>query len=301
MIATTHYFPSSLKSLPVWGLWRIEKDEKGRDTKVPYSALYEGRASSMNPKTWSTFDKAQSRLDERPDYFNGLSLAISKEYGLIFIDIDHCVDEEGHLSEIASDIVGKCGDQFVELSQSGSGIHIIARGIIPRSFNNRKFGVEMYSDGRFCATTGNALFPNEPRENQAVIDSIFERYRTTKTEIKPVRTQNIALNNSDQWVIEHASRRGRFKDLYSGNWSLTYESQSEADLSLCLILAYWCNCNVDQMDRIFRTSKLYREKWKRTDYRESTLYTAINNCKETHSEYLERRRREDERIYHEMW
>jgi len=233
--------------------------------------------------------------------YNGIALAISKEHSLVFIDIDHCVDEEGQFSETASDIISLCKDQFVELSQSGTGVHVIARGTIPRNFKNSKTGVEMYSDKRFCAITGNAIFQNEPRENQPVIDEIFERYKTTKAEIKPARSQNIALNNSDQWIIEHASGHGKFKDLYLGRWSAHYESQSEADLSLCLILAFWCNCDVDQMDRIFRASGLYRNKWEREDYRTSTLSTAINICRETYSEYRERRSSEFERIYREMW
>lgn len=301
MIKTTKFIPSSLKTLPVWGLWRLEPDKSGRETKVPYSALYDGRASSTNPKTWATFDKALARLEERHDYYNGLSLSISKEYELVFIDIDHCVNEEGQLSVIASDIIGLCKDQFVELSQSGTGVHIIAKGAIPRNFKNSKTGVEMYSEKRFCAMTGDSIFQNEPRKNQPVIDEIFERYKTSKPELKPVRSQNIALSNSDQWVIEHASRRGKFSDLYLGRWSAKYESQSEADLSLCLILAFWCNCDVDQMDRIFRSSGLYRDKWEREDYRVSTIANAVNICRETYSEYRERRTKENERFYLEMW
>ena len=298
---TSKYIPSSLKTLPVWCLWRIEKDDKGRETKIPYSAKYDGRASSTNPKTWSTYELAQRKLSENPTEFNGLSLAISREHSLIFIDIDHCVDEEGHFSDIASEIIDQCRGQFVELSQSGLGVHIIAKGTIPRNFKNSKFGVEMYSEKRFCAMTGDAIFTNEPCENQSQIDDIFERYKTSKPEIKPVRSQNIALNNSDNWVIEQASKRGRFKDLYTGNWSYMYESQSEADLSLCMILAFWCNCNIEQIDRVFRTSGLYRPKWERSDYREATLSHAVNNCRETYSEYLERRKSDDERDYLKMW
>lgn len=301
MIKTTKYIPYSLRELRVWCLWRLEEDENGRKTKVPYSALYNGRASSANSKTWSTYEYTKSILEDHPSEYNGMSLAISKEHGLLFIDIDHCVDEEGQLSSIATDILGQCEDQFVELSQSGSGIHIIARGTIPRNFKNSKFGVEMYSDKRFCAMTGDAICPNEPCENQSVIDTIFERYKTSKSEINPVRSQNIVLNNSDNWVIEHAMNKEKFRDLYSGNWSFYYKSHSEGDLVLCTLLAFWCNCDVDQIDRIFRTSELYRPKWERSDYREATLSLAVNNCRETFAEYLERRRREDERAYLEMW
>lgn len=299
MIKTIDYFPESLKSLPVWMLWRLEPDTKGRETKVPYSARYDGRASSTNPNTWTVFDRAKSRLEERPDYYKGIALGVSSD--LVFIDIDHCVDEEGHFSDVASDIVGRCEDQFIELSQSGTGLHILMKGTIPRNFNNRKNGVEMYSSSRVVSMTGRAIRANDPHEDQSTVDYIFGRYKTSKSEIKPRKTEVSALQNDDRWIIEHASRRGRFDTLYHGRWSSLYDSQSEADLALCTILAFWCNYDADQIDRIFRTSDLYREKWERDDYRRDTIQNAINHCDGTLEEYLEERRINNERAFLEMW
>ena len=300
MIQTTNYYPESLKPLHVWCLWKLEPDKKtGKMTKVPKSALYDGNASSTNPDSWTTFDRAEAKLEENPDKYNGIALAVAD--GVIFIDIDHCVDEAGQLSETASDILSVCDTQFVELSQSGAGIHILARGTIPRNFKNSKNGVEMYSGKRFCSMTGNAICPNEPHENQAVIDAIFERYKTSKPEIKSLKRQISALQKDDRWIIERATRRGRFKELYLGNWSSMYESQSEADLALCSILAFWCDCDHVQMDRIFRASGLYRLKWERAAYRRDTLEKAICHCDETLSEFIERRNKEDERTYLKMW
>ena len=56
----------------------------------------------------------------------------------------------------------------------------------------------------------------------------------------------------------------KFRQLYyDGDWSgSAYGSQSEADLGLCNILAFWTGKNSVQMDRLFRRSKLFRaEKW----------------------------------------
>lgn len=287
------YYPESLKKLPIWALWRIEQDPKGRQTKVPYSPHYDGKASSSNPKTWGTFDQAVQKFRSRPGFYNGISIAISKDYGLVFIDIDHCVEEDGRLSETAFDIVGSFSHQFVELSQSRTGIHIIARGNIPRSFKNSQNGVEMYAEKRFCSLTGYAFEETDPTEEQPAIDYVFETYKTPEKEIKRVISQNSALQKDDRWVIDHASERGKFKDLYAGNWSAAgYNSQSEADLSLCMILAFWTDCDADQMDRIFRSSGLYREKWDRQDYRETTIQTAVSQCVESFSEYSCRMNRE---------
>lgn len=287
------YYPASLKDLPIWALWKLERDPKGRPTKVPYSPHYDGRASSTNPQTWGTFGEAVRKFESRPDYYNGVSLIISKNYGLVFIDIDHCIDGDGVMNETASDIVGSFGEQFMEFSQSGTGIHIITRGQIPKSFKNSQNGVEMYADKRFCALTGNVLFKGDPTEEQSVIDELYQRYKTPEKVKKSVRSKNRALNNSDQWVIDHATGRGRFDSLFAGNWeSAGYGSQSEADLSLCLILAFWTNCDPDQIDRIFRSSGLYRDKWDRDDYRNNTIQNAIDQCDETLPEFINRKNRE---------
>ena len=39
------------------------------------------------------------------------------------------------------------------------------------------------------------------------------------------------------------------------------KSHSEADAALCMILAFWCGGDEEQMDRIFRQSALIRDKW----------------------------------------
>lgn len=307
MKTNDRYFPASLKDLPIWALWRLETDSKGRLTKVPYSPNYDGRASSTNPKTWGTFAEAVRKYESRPDFYNGLALIISKEYRLVFIDIDHCVGDDGLLNETASDIVDSFSEQYMEFSQSGTGIHIITRGQIPKSFKNSQNGVEMYDDKRFVALTGNVwfggvMFREDPTEEQSVLDELYQRYKTPDKPKKSVRSKNKALNNSDQWVISHASGRGRFDSLFSGDWSSAgYGSQSEADLSLCLILAFWTACDPDQIDRIFRSSGLYRDKWDRDDYRTNTIQNAIDQCEETLPEFINRKNREGgERLDREL-
>ena len=301
------YYPETLKRFPIWTLWRLETDKNNRPTKVPYSPLYDGRASSTNPNTWGTFDQAVDKMKSRPNYYNGISIIISKDYGLVFIDCDHCLDGDGVMNDTVYSIVSSFHQkQYSVISQSGTGGQTIARGTLPKNFKNSQNGVEMYSDKRFCALTGNVLFNGDPTEEQSVIDELYQRYKTPERERKPVRTQTRALNNSDKWVIDHASGHGHFDDLFAGNWtSAGYNSQSEADLSLCMILAFWTDRNTDQIDRIFRQSGLYRDKWERNDYRENTLQNAVDLCDDTLSEYRHRENQEEgerlERELREQW
>ena len=69
----------------------------------------------------------------------------------------------------------------------------------------------------------------------------------------------------------------RFTALWSGD-TTGYPSQSEADLALCIRLAFWTQ-DVVQIDRLFRQSGLMRDKWdeKRGDqlYGERTITEAL--------------------------
>ena len=51
---------------------------------------------------------------------------------------------------------------------------------------------------------------------------------------------------------------------------------SSADLALCHRLAYWTKNDRDLIDRYFRQSGLMREKWNRSDYRNSTIEAAVS-------------------------
>lgn len=285
------YYPETLKTLPIWALWRIEADPKGRPTKVPYSAHSNRRASSIDPATWGTFSQVMNRFRTRPGFYNGISLMITKDYELVFIDIDHCIDDDGVMNETAADIIGAFSGQYIEYSQSGSGVHIITKGKIPRSFKNSRNGVEMYNDKRFCALTGDVLEEADPYVNQPAIDFVFKKYKTPEHIVKRVISQNTALQKDDKWVIERASsRNNKFSLLYSGNWQAAgYSSQSEADLSLCIILAFWTDGNTEQIDRLFRSSGLYRQKWDRDDYREATIQKALDCTIETYSSWTRRK------------
>ena len=76
-----------------------------------------------------------------------------------------------------------------------------------------------------------------------------------------------------------------FARYYDGDWTKPEDpnwSHSQADLSVCRRLAFFCRGDMEQMDRLFRDSGLYREKWdeRRGDgtYGELTMRKAIAGC-----------------------
>jgi hypothetical protein len=62
--------------------------------------------------------------------------------------------------------------------------------------------------------------------------------------------------------------------LYRGDRT-GYQSESEADQALLSALAFWTGPDPDQLDRLFRSSGLMRDKWERQDYRDRTIAKAL--------------------------
>jgi len=290
------FVPETLKALNNWCVWKLEQCRDGRNTKIPYSRTGH-KASSTNRASWNAFDTMTQYLSEKGNLYNGLGFMISN--GVVFIDVDNCRNYDGNLDERGKDVLSAFPESYAEISQSGQGIHILTRGTIPRSFNNRRVGIEMYNFGRFCAFTGNAIQALEPTEEQDALDFVFNKYstrtgNTISTYSEPLRTG--ISTHSDKWIISHASnitgQKGRdFRTLFSGD-SSAYDSPSEADSALCVLLAFWCDRDLGQMDRIFRQSGLYRKKWERQDYRVRTLTHAVQHIPESLSEWHQRHQKE---------
>ena len=292
------FFPNTLQALDNWVVWKRETRD-GKATKIPYSRTGH-KAASNNIQTWCSFAEITEYYSRKKDIYNGLGFMISD--GIVFVDVDHCISYDGAIDERGKDILAAFPESYAEISQSGRGIHIFTRGEIPKSFNNRKTGVEMYNFGRFCAITGNAIQALEPTEEQDGIFYVYNKYSnhsgtSVRTYSEPLQTG--ISTRSDRWIIAHArdiqGKRGRdFRTLFDGDIS-TYESASEADSALCTLLAFWCDRDQAQMDRIFRMSGLYRPKWERQDYRNRTLSHACEHIPESLTEYQRRMNREKAR------
>jgi putative DNA primase/helicase len=93
------------------------------------------------------------------------------------------------------------------------------------------------------------------------------------------------VNLDDDALIEkakHAKNGADFAALFAGDTSRHGGDDSVADLALCGHLAFWTGRDATRMDRLFRMSGLYREKWEREDYRLRTVGTAIEGCSEVY-------------------
>lgn len=292
---SSFFVPSLLREGKIWMLWRLETGKNGRLTKVPYSALTERKASSTDSNTWSTFTQACDTYNKTRKDYSGLGVAITEEMKLVFIDIDHCINAEtGDINETATDILRWFPNDYVEVSQSGTGIHIFTLGTVQKNFKNSDCGVEMYGSKRYCAFTGRAIQPEEPTVNQEGIDYVTRTYMKPEASVQAQEVQIYTCSDSDDEIISKASKHGKFSALYCGEWDSYYSSQSEADIALCEMIAFWCDRDREIIDRIFRSSGLYRMKWDEKHfsegmtYGEVTIQKAVQYLPESISEWRKR-------------
>ncbi|MCG7898948.1 MAG: hypothetical protein JAY85_10875 [Candidatus Thiodiazotropha weberae] len=149
--------PEALKALRRFVVFRLAKKESkpGKRDKVPYQPEHPSRkASTREPSTWSTFDKAIEVYST--DRADGIGFVLTDIKTLIAIDLDNCIDTNGKLSETASEIVGALPGYW-EISPSGRGLHGIFEGSLPGpDIADNDSGVEMYGGGsaRFITLTG---------------------------------------------------------------------------------------------------------------------------------------------------
>lgn len=86
------------------------------------------------------------------------------------------------------------------------------------------------------------------------------------------RDQSLELEDEDLLEKARSASNGeKFDRLWRGS-TAGYDSQSEADMTLCCLLAFWTGKDRTRMDRLFRQSGLSREKWDEVHYADGATY-----------------------------
>jgi putative DNA primase/helicase len=280
--------PQELQDKALWCVWKREI-RGGNPTKVPYNPLTGDRAESNNPETFCSFVIAEESYKYDGEY-DGVGVRVDN--GFSFIDIDHCISG-GELSDLAKDICQKIGS-YTEKSPSGSGLRIVIKGD-NINYDKSKYylknpsnGVEFYVSGmtnRFMTITGNTLHDDPIRHiTNEELTGFLDQYMLRPVRQQPtVSTPAPSVNLDDSEIISKACQNEKFRALFYGDMSEYNNDHSSADLALCNSLAFWTGCDPATIDRIFRQSALYRDKWDRNDYRSETIRKAIDACTDTYN------------------
>lgn len=141
--AAKRAIPSELAERPRWVRWK-PLERRGKATKVPMTTA--GRnASSTDPATWTTHAAATASAVGA-----GLGFVLNGD-GIGVIDLDKCIDGD-KVADWAKPIIEANAGTFMEVSVSGSGVHIW--GMLPAGKGQKirdGRNIEIYSTGRYIA------------------------------------------------------------------------------------------------------------------------------------------------------
>ena len=300
--------PDELKAGAVWLLWAKVPNDKAHSgfDKVPVNARTLGAGSSTNAGAWCDFDTAVQSLEAhygeqwqdskgRTGNICGLGFALNGLDDIFVIDVDNIDDLDSDFE--GADMVQALGS-YTERSVSGHGLHIICKGQKPAG-TCKKGRFEVYDSGRYMTFTGEICYGfNSIRDCTDSFKPFYDKYfgedkkvRKPVEKSKEVSTPATAAPPSasgaltDNEIIEKCmSERGGSGDKFARLWHGEFDGdQSAADLALCNKLAFYTT-DTAQIDRLFRQSGLYRDKWDEVHYSsgetygQHTIECAVDDC-----------------------
>lgn len=295
-----------LRAFNQFVLWKAVPSRRrpGKVDKFPCSLDGEV-VDAHDPQYWLDADTAVAMSEALG---LGVGFVFTDKDPFFFIDIDGAY-ANGQWSEIATRLCSTLAGAAVEVSQSGTGLHIIGQyaGQAPdHACKNVPKGLECYTDGRFVALTGlnatgraSAVMTDQLR---SVVEEFFpvslegpraaDWTTTPHPDSRPIGDDDaliakaLAATGQDASAVFGgvSSARATFKDLWEGNIealaaaypdeSRTYDASS-ADAALAQHLAFWTGGQCDRIERLMRRSALVRRKW---DYHKSYMSRTIRGA-----------------------
>ncbi len=121
------------------------------DRKMPLSVVgpKTGPASSVDPETWASYSAAcRARAGV------GLGFVLSESDRLVCIDLDHAL-LDGELRPWARRIIDGLPSTYIEISPSGTGLHVWGFGTLGRGRRIRRgeTAIEIYDRSRYVTVT----------------------------------------------------------------------------------------------------------------------------------------------------
>ncbi|MEM9354450.1 MAG: AAA family ATPase [Planctomycetota bacterium] len=157
-------------------------------------------ASTTNPAHWLGFDEAKVMTG-----VDGIGFVFTPDDPFVGVDLDDCI-KDGVVEPWAQEIIDQLGS-YAEISISGTGVKIIARGKLP--FSGRKverdgLKIELYQQARYFWVTGQALNGStEVVDAQPAIDSIVSKYfGQVDSNADPELLDDVKIERLKQRVLE---------------------------------------------------------------------------------------------------
>lgn len=289
--------PPALAPLGAWPqfvCWRAEPNpnKPGKFSKFPIDWRTGHKIDAHDPQYWTTADLALAMAPQWDvGYGSGAGFVFTAADPFFFHDIDNHYDRtSGQWSVLAQDLCARFAGCAVEVSHSGTGLHVIGRAApMAHATRNTPKGLELYTSKRFVALTGVSTQGDAAHDATGALATVVAEYfppsETGDWEgwtSEPVAEFTGPTDDDDliRRAIASGSRsaavvfgdKASFGDLWEANaealtkaWpqadSPTGYGRTEADQTLANLLAFWAGKDCDRMERLMRRSALARDKW----------------------------------------
>ena len=305
----------ALAAYPQWIICQLVPDPQrlGKTQKYPVHPDTLHIHDAHDPAIWLTQPAVESRLAELgPDYRLGSVFTAADPF--FFLDIDGALQADGTWSPLATRLCQQFAGAYVEVSQSGKGLHIIgSAAVMPEhACKNVPLGLELYTEGRFVALTGlhasgdagvdatlqlaqltADYFP--PRAGGQLVapewtDGPREGYGGPADDDELIRMMRASKGNLVAEAFSTGGGSASFEALWTADADLLgraypddYGSRlydaSSADAGLAMRLAFWTGCDCERIERLMRQSALARPKWdQHASYLRRTIMGAVARC-----------------------
>lgn len=288
-----------LAAVNQWMVYKLIKRDNGKTDKIPLNPRSLQAADPTDPSNWADSATVQQALSLLGDGY-GPAFQLTDNDPFFLLDIDHCIDANGTWSPIANTLAQSLPGACVEVSQSGTGLHIIGSLSSRPQHGTRDGanGLELYTADRFIALTGNVVSGDAGTNCDLALSFIIQGHFMPGPSFDSADWTDGPVDGAepptdDDELIRKAcesgnpfNNRAKFRDLWGRNvdaLAATYPDNdpqreydySQADAALAQHLAFWTAKDCERMVRLMRQSELYRDKWDREDYLPRTVMQAV--------------------------
>jgi len=269
----------------------------GKMDKLPCDARTGEVKNAHDPRAWGTFDEARACV--ALGVADGIGFVFTAADPFFFLDMDGALQPDGQWSPLAVNLCQRFPGAAVEVSQSGTGLHIFGTGTVPdHGCKNIPLGLEFYHELRFAALTGLHAAGDVRTDCTPALAQLVADYFPVSTAAaagpdewttEPVAEWDGPTDDDDLLRLAMASGDRSAAAAFGGDTGVTFRDlweanvdalakrwpdstkgpydASSADGALATHLAYWTGKNCERIRDLMYRSQLVRDKWEaRGDY-----------------------------------
>lgn len=296
-----------MNDTPQWVLVKLVPQADGKVLKLPVDYRTGKVGDAHDPTLWLPRAMAESLA---ADLGCGIGFVFTAADPYCFIDGDHVRTGAGWSPAFLEMVQGFAG-AYMEVSQSGEGLHIICRYTGPEPAHKpqpKGFPGGIYTSKRFAHITGTGARGDADADRTAAVHGLIARFPGEADPAAPapewttgpcaewrgpaddevligrmLRSRSAAAtfggkaSAADLWEANAGVLAGTYPpDSNSGD---AYNA-SEADAALAAHLMFWTGKDCARTQRLMLRSDLARDKWGREDYLPRTILNALRMARD---------------------